>query len=503
MQLSLGSLSDAFLNFQFSLKMYKRLNNNIGQASCLNNLGLIELKQEKYKNALNYFSEALEIKKHINDNYSLKQTLFNIGTSYYYLSEPDSAEKYLDQCLAIEKKLNDLHGISVTINSLGMIKLLNGETEKASLLFFESLAIARRIGDKENMLQNWNSLGIISLIDKKYGSAMAYFDSSLNEAVKLKMIGNLQDIYKNISSVLEKQEKYKEALESYRLFSIMAGQVINEQKRSINLENEYKLFELEKEKQRQKIVLVIIAAIIIFILIIIISIIINRHLIYKSQIERTLAEQEKLRFMAVIEASEQERIRIASDLHDSISYMLSIAKLNMSGLEDNLHKFPEVDQSLLCSSLNLIDDACSEIRNISHNMMPGSLTKLGLIAALKDLIFKVDKSNHLEIILESFGLEERLSEKIEIALFRIIQECINNIIKHAVATKTDIKINRLNGMLLVSISDNGKGFNKAILEQNSGIGWKNIYSRVGMINGKVELNSKTGIGTSINIQIPL
>ncbi len=501
--LAVGSLSVAFINFQSALDQYQKLSNLEGESSCLNNLGLIYQEQEDYKKSLDYFYQALELKIKLNNKYSIKQTLFNIGTSYYYLSEFDSSEYYLNKCLLIERQINDLYGISISLNSLGMIELVKGRPDNALDLFMESLRIGQSLGDKEALIYNWNNIGIVFLVSNNYNKAVEYFDSSLDLAIELNLTNKIQDIYKNFSSVLEKQEKFKEAFESYRLYTMLANQFINEQKRTINIENEYKLLEVEKEKQKQRIYLVILLAVIIILIVIAIFIIKQRQLKHKSVIEHTLAEQEKIRFKSVIEASEQERKRIAGDLHDSINSMLSTAKLNMTGLEDDLQKHSDIDKKLLNNSINLIDEAFNEVRNISHNLMPGSLTKLGLFPALKDLVRKINQSHKLDIKLDYPELDNRLEETVEIALFRIVQESINNTIKHAGANEAEIKIEKNNNFLFVVIKDNGKGFNPDILEHDAGIGWKNIYSRIGMINGKIEIDSKPGKGTIIKLSIPL
>lgn len=500
--LTIGNLSEAYLNFQAALDIFRELHNPEGESSCLNNLGLIKQKQEDYKSSLNYFNKALSIKTKLENEYSIKQTLFNIGTSFYYLSEFDSSAYYLNKCLNIERKLNDKHGISITLNSLGMLELVKGNADKALDFFLESLQIGRLLNDKESLIQNWNNIGIVSLVNNDYEKAANYFDSSLDLAIELNIVNKIKENYKSLSEVLEKQEKYREALDSYQFYTLMANQMIDEQKRTINIENEYKLLETEKEKQKQKTYVIALIAILILLIISIIFIIKHRQLKYKSAIEKTIAEQEKLRYSAVIEASEHERKRIAGDLHDSISYMLSTAKLNMSGLEDDLKSKKGFDKELLFNSLKLIDEACTEVRNISHNLMPGALTKLGLIPALKDLVRKTNQSHQIKIKFEKVELNERLEESIEIALYRIIQELINNILKHADASAAELKIESKSDILTVTVKDNGKGFNTEILKLNSGIGWKNIYSRAEMIGGKVNIESKKGNGTKIKINVP-
>jgi len=134
--------------------------------------------------------------------------------------------------------------------------------------------------------------------------------------------------------------------------------------------------------------------------------------------------------------------------------------------------------------------------------MPGALIRLGLDAAVKDLVRKINNSNKIRASFSGNLDGRRFDEKIEISVFRIVQEVLNNIMKHSEASNIDITLNRMeNGKLELLISDNGTGFDISRIEKSSGIGWKNIYSRLSMINGTMKVNSVINDGTSIRVTI--
>ena len=216
----------------------------------------------------------------------------------------------------------------------------------------------------------------------------------------------------------------------------------------------------------------------------------------KLLIEKNLVQQQ--RTQAVLEAEERERIRIARDLHDGIGQTLAAARMTLG----NFMSQKRIESPEIHSSLDLLEDSIKEIREISHNMMPSSLTKFGLSSALKQFTNKVNAAGKLEIELQIVGFKERFDEKIELMLYRIIQEIISNIIRHAEAKRVNIELVRHDDELILIIEDDGRGFDTANTE-NHGIGLKNIATRVEYLNGNVNFDSSIGRGTSVVIEIPL
>ena len=154
-------------------------------------------------------------------------------------------------------------------------------------------------------------------------------------------------------------------------------------------------------------------------------------------------------------------------------------------------------------SLDMIDSSINELRRVAHNMMPEALIKFGLDDALKDYCAAITSSNILHVQYQSFGMNERIESKIEIIIYRIVQELLNNTIKHAAATEVLVQLVRETERLSITVEDNGKGFDIQNSEKNKGAGWANIKSRVDYLKGKLDLHSDAGKGTSVNIEINL
>lgn len=212
---------------------------------------------------------------------------------------------------------------------------------------------------------------------------------------------------------------------------------------------------------------------------------------------REFSLKQSARMNAIIETEERERKRIAEELHDGLGQLLSTARLNISGVETTL---PEKDAQLWKNSLTLLDEACSEVRSISHNMMPGALIRSGLIEAVNDLANKISDSGKIQVEFNT-ELEQRFPETVEIAVYRIVQEILNNMIKHSGADKITIDMNIVGDHLRLHIADNGRSFDVKTIRSSEGIGWKNIYSRVEILNGEIDVKSEKGTGTSVFLSV--
>lgn len=216
----------------------------------------------------------------------------------------------------------------------------------------------------------------------------------------------------------------------------------------------------------------------------------------KKQLElnETKAKQQEEILLNTISAQEKERKRIARDLHDEVGAMLSVVKLNVGRIEKKSEE--SVAKELAAETKTYIDEVITQVRRISRALLPPSLDKLGLFFALEELSNWVNKADQLKIVCWKSGEQFRFDNKKELAVFRIVQELLNNAIKHSEAT--NIYINTRfspNNNLMISITDNGKGFN---LEEkvNTGLGLKNLESRTQIIGARFKMKSKPGKGTT-------
>lgn len=220
----------------------------------------------------------------------------------------------------------------------------------------------------------------------------------------------------------------------------------------------------------------------------------------QKETDRQITEQQQLSFAAVIAAEENERKRIAGDLHDGIGQTMSAAKINLSRMAAEL-PFENEQQRLAFDKITaLVDEGCRELRTVSHNMMPNALLKSGLASAIRNFINQID---HRVISVDFYteGLETSLNTNNEVVLYRVIQECVNNVIKHAQADKLDISLIRDEEGISVTIEDNGVGFEPGKAMAAAGIGLNNVRSRIDYLKGTVEWDTAPGKGTAVIIYI--
>jgi signal transduction histidine kinase len=222
----------------------------------------------------------------------------------------------------------------------------------------------------------------------------------------------------------------------------------------------------------------------------------------ETHLKTELMKQQEHAAKAVIEAEEEERQRIAKDLHDGVGQMMSAAKMNLSALESEVQFSDQEQKNSLDKIIQLVDESCKEVRQVSHNMMPNVLMKKNLAAAIADFIDKLDKKK-LQVHLYTERLEDRLDSGVETVLYRVIQESVNNVIRHSGATELDISITRDKEGIHATIEDNGSGFDINDKEKREGIGLKNITTRVEYLKGTVDFDSAPGRGTVVGLFIPL
>ncbi len=211
-------------------------------------------------------------------------------------------------------------------------------------------------------------------------------------------------------------------------------------------------------------------------------------------------ELERVRFRIMLEAQEKERKRIARELHDSLGQQLSTLKLYLSNLEHRIGNLAD-SKEICVQSMNLLDRAVKEVRTISHAMMPAVLIRKGLPGALKQLAEEINRGGKLQVEVQISGIASALGEAREISLYRIIQEVLNNLVRHSNATKTSISLTCSREGAVLEIADNGKGIELKDIERSRGIGWDNILTRVSLLNGTLQLIPKGSRGTKIHINI--
>lgn len=222
----------------------------------------------------------------------------------------------------------------------------------------------------------------------------------------------------------------------------------------------------------------------------------------QKHIREIEATQQKELMQAVMSAQEEERRKLASELHDGIGSLLSAAKLYLKKIES----VESLDHSrpLLAEAGNILDESLSTMRELSSNLSPASLQRYGLVAAIEDLTHRVEKLQTHDIEFNCQGEAQRMPEEVESSLFRIAQELINNTLKHAEASKITLEVNFLTDSIQFSYADNGKGFDLEAKKQEKrkSFGLINIESRARLLDAQLHFDTSPGTGLHILMVIP-
>jgi signal transduction histidine kinase len=223
--------------------------------------------------------------------------------------------------------------------------------------------------------------------------------------------------------------------------------------------------------------------------------------IAESEVDELLHEQELKSVESMFIGQERERKRIAEELHDRLGGMLSTLKLHYSSVERQITELSESVTDQYIKARDIIDETAEEVRRISHDLYSGTLVDYGLIAAIEQLEETLENVGGPDFFWDLNNMDQRLDSELEINLYRIIQEGVSNILKHAQAQKVTVQLTRYQDSADLVIEDDGRGFDTK--QDAKGIGLKNLNSRVERLNGQLTIDSARGRGTILIIQIPL
>lgn len=487
-ELNLGilfyNLAEVYLNMEqytnatryanMGLELLKKSNQTLQIANCLTLLGRISAAQNNLSTALEKYNQAELFYIEAGRPDGVYDLYNNYGDVYLQQERYDMAIQFIDEALKGYIEADFVRGIVIALKNKGIVYQKQGYSEKALILFDSCYNLS-------------SEAGIVDVeIDVLFNISEAY-DSLQNHAKAysyLKQHKNLADsIYRieTTARISELNLKYEKEKNEAKILSL-----------DLNL----------KKSEYQRNAFLFTAAGIISLAIFILLYfrqkaakekIIAEHIILKLEEEKKLMAAKSL-----VEGQEEERKRIARELHDGLGVLLSTTKMHFSALKI---ASPE-NKPLFDKATQLLDQASTDVRRISHNMMPGLLTKLGLYEAVEDLFENLADNQELSVICNITGEQERLPENKEIMLYRVIQEMVNNTLKYAQAKNLEMQIQILPSKLDISYSDDGIGFDVEEKIESQSIGLKSIQSRINFLNGTVQIDSKPGNGVKYDIMIP-
>ena len=507
----LNRQKDALQMFYASLHNAETINDKESQLRALNNIGWAFMELEQFEKAITNFKSCLVIIRQNNlpDRYG---TIYNnLASCYGSIGLIDSVYLFARKGIQIAGKYNDYSALANGYSIMGTFLAKEGRHKEALNDFQKAITIREKTGDPFFIVSD---LAEIAELQSKTGNSWEGIitgQKALAIATENNIDAKLPMIYTSLAHNYEQAGDYQQATEAYKKLNALKDSLYKDanpkalaeiQTKYETVKKEQKIEQQHSRIRLQNFLFIGIAGLILLAGLLIHSQYKRYRLKQETKLKTELMKQHELATKAVIEAEENERQRIAKDLHDGVGQMMSAAKMNLSAFESEINFNGSDQKQSFEKIIQLVDESCKEIRTVSHIMMPNALLKNNLAIAIREFVNKLDKKT-LKVHLDTEGLEERLDSNIETVLYRVIQECVTNVIKHAGATTLDISLIRDKDGISGTIEDNGKGFDISDKEKFEGIGLKNITTRIEYLKGTVDFDSSPGRGTVVAIHVPL
>ncbi len=478
------------------------------------NIGITLYRAKQYQQSLYYLYNAEKMSLVMRRYEYLGEIYINIAKHYRIKKDWPRHDYYVRQAFRWNDTLSVYDTVQYNrqytsiLSSLGESYLLRNNPSKALECFQKARAITHSINPYENKLIIDKGLGTAYLRLKNYPNAQAHLLEALNTATLLKVKSPITaNLYQILADMYHEAGDIQQAYKFQKEYSLLNDSLLlAERQQDINrLEIQYRASEkdksialqdlllAEKSKQLKDKNLLIVGTTLLAVVLTFVIFSIRRHNRHKQQIER---------LNAVIEGGEQERSRIGRELHDGIMVQFSAVKMNLSTLINRYSHLPGI--ASFKEPVTQLDNATRELRRTAHNLMPAALLEEGLTDAVYFFCKNLEQSVPLSINVQSFGTIPRFPPETELSIYRIIQELVHNIIKHAHATQALIELSGQNNLLLISIEDNGQGIPENVQNNIHGkIGLTTVRNRISALNGHLDIRSIPGRSTVINIEFDI
>ena len=506
-----GKYDIAAKNYYESVGILEKTNDKKNLAPVYNELGKLYRKTRDFDKAMENYEKAAAIFKQLKDTAGISMMLNESGVVYEYKADYKEALTRYNASLELAAAKGDSLSVSYSVSNIAGINVIEKKFEDAEKNLLRALNIRRLLKDSFAIALTYSDLGVAMNGKGDYAKATAYLLLSNKMAEALKYVELQSNNYSELASVAQRKGNYQEAYEYYLKRSYLRDSLYamekTKQVEELNVKYESAKKEQQIQQQHNRIRMQNFLFIGIGGLILLIALLINSQyrrnkLRQETKMKTELIKQQEMAVKAVIEAEENERQRIAKDLHDGVGQMMSAAKMNLSAFESEIQFANNEQKQSLEKIIQLVDESCKEVRTVSHIMMPNALLKKNLAAAIRDFVDKLNNKT-LQAHVHTEGIDERMDSNIETVLYRVVQECVHNAIKHAGATTLDISLIRDKDGISGTIEDNGKGFDMADKENFEGIGLKNITTRIEYLKGTVDFDSAPGRGTVVAFHVPL
>jgi len=464
-----------------------------------NILGQVYYYQSDFETTEKYFLKYLELAAKFQDTLLIGSANTNLGAVYFEMGEYDRALEHDLTAAEIQKSLGNMHGYANALQNIAVGLNERDEHNKAIEFYDRALKIYYEIPNLKSVTEVYCNLGKLYLETGQFGNSKTNYE----KAIELSAEANNPEIVKlsleGLSLVAAKEQNFANALQYYKKYHALSDSLVNEsnQGKIAELQVQYETDQKEREIEllnaqntlqasiirQNRLTSIAVVAVIVLAAFLTLLLFRQSALKTKARLEQEKSKLKEGQIKAVIASQEKERRRFAMDLHDDFGQLISALKLNVS----------KSDKAAASSkSEEILDTMYRSLKNIAFDLMPQTLFEKGLEEAISELKDQVNASHTMRMDFQSFEIRDKIDDEQKVALYRIIQELVSNIIKYANATTINISVTDIGNGISLLVEDAGDGYDENTLKSATGNGWINIQSRLDLLNVAIAFDTQAG-----------
>lgn len=517
---SMKKMDKAVLFAKEGLAYAEKLKDTVG---ILNGMEIIaagykELKQ--MKSAIDIYRQEMALLEHLPKRLFEKgRTCVNLGIVLYEDDQKQEANDLFARGKKYFEQFNYPVGALIAALNLADSYMDEAAYTKAGPLYREILTVNQSIGEPELTAIAHTGLGTIELEKRQYAAAIDHFKQAEAAAKPAALYAPLKELYRLWADAYSLQGNYETAKIYQQLEKECADSILNADVREkvVDYQIQYETAQKESELVAQKLMITeqqseifrkntlnygLFATLLA--LVVLAYLFYNRYrLRKKAELDAAVIQEQQLGLQAVIEAQEAERKRIAKDLHDGIAQEMAAIRLGFSALQQKIAGTAPAEAAEADRLARQLDDSCTGVRSIAHVMMPPVLEQQGLAPSLEMLLRNTFNGTRIQYEFSVPRPPGAIDAKVALGLYRIAQELVNNILKHAKANKVAFLLYEAGQHLVLQVEDDGVGFNFEQVRSRGTMGLLNIFSRVNALKGVFQTEQAHPHGTLTMIRVPI
>lgn len=443
--------------------------------------GMLCFNQGKLKESIKIYDSVYNVMaQDLKDGYVGASLLSAKGDSHNELGEYDSALSLYEMAMTIYSNIGLTSHVSRVRSHIGIIYKNKGDCKKAISIYNEVKPSVLATGDTSRIMTLYNNMANCFKDIDEFDSSKKYFQLGLDLSRKVNLKGEENILLQNLTTSLEDKSALLEQTVENRslqrnIMILVAGLIL--------VLAVGALIVFRGRLKRQRLIQE------------------QEKLLHQQRVNELMKEQEIASINAEMDGMREERDRVAKDLHDRLGGMMGALRIQFDHVAENIQaENPELKEKMV-KATSMLNESVGEIRKVAHNMASAAISEFGFEKAVAKLVERIAGSSSLKINFIASGHDFQFKSGVEMELYKIIQELISNILKHANAHDVHIESSVSEGEFQLMVEDDGVGFN--VPESSKGLGINSVKQRVDKLNGKLIYDSSPGNGTTVIVEVPI